>query len=82
MNGPPGVQDGFARSAGRQLLLIAVVSVVGIALLMFGLSWLSGGARISKGIEAATGTVTLALADEPPQLDSTRSTDTISGMVL
>lgn len=82
MNGPPGVQDGFARSAGRQLLLIAAVSVVGIALLMFGLSWVSGGARISKGIDAATGTVTLALADEPPQLDSTRSTDTISGMVL
>ncbi len=85
MNEPVSNQDGFNRSAGRQLLLIAVGSVVGITLLMLGLSWassLAGGARVSKGIDAATGTVTLALADEPPQLDSTRSTDTISSMVL
>ena len=85
MSGLPTSQDGFAKSAGRQLLLIAVVSILGITLLMLGLSWassLAGGARVSKGIDAATGTVTLALADEPPQLDSTRSTDTISSMVL
>ena len=85
MTTPPNSQESFNRSAGRQLLLIAVGSVVGITLLMLGLSWassLAGGTRVSKGIDAATGTVTLALADEPPQLDSTRSTDTISSMVL
>ena len=85
MTNPSTNDDGFNRSAGRQLLLIAVVSVIGIVLLMLGLSWasgLGGGTRVSKGIDAATGTVTLALADEPPQLDSTRSTDTISSMVL
>jgi len=85
MTGPTSSQDGFARSAGRQLLLFAVAAVVGVGLLMFGLSWASsyfGGAKLSKGIDAATGTVTLALADEPPQLDSSRSTDTISSMVL
>ena len=85
MTGNPSNDDGFNRSAGRQLLLIAVGSVIGIVLLMLGLSWasgLAGGPRVSKGIDAATGTVTLALADEPPQLDSTRSTDTISSMVL
>ena len=85
MSGSRSDQDGFNRSAGRQLLLIAVASVVGIALLMLGLSWassLAGGARIGKGIDAKTGTVTLALADEPPQLDSTRSTDGLSNMVL
>jgi oligopeptide transport system substrate-binding protein len=85
MTDRPANDDGFNRSAGRQLLLIAVVSVIGIVLLMLGLSWasgLAGGTRVSKGIDAATGTVTLALADEPPQLDSTRSTDTISSMVL
>ena len=85
MSGSRNDQDGFNRSAGRQLLLIAVASVVGIALLMLGLSWASslvGGARIGKGIDAKTGTVTLALADEPPQLDSTRSTDGLSNMVL
>ena len=85
MTGNLSNDDGFNRSAGRQLLLIAVGSVIGIVLLMLGLSWasgLAGGPRVSKGIDAATGTVTLALADEPPQLDSTRSTDTISSMVL
>lgn len=85
MTGPTNSQDGFARSAGRQLLLFAVAAVVGVGLLMFGLSWASsyfGGTKVSKGIDAATGTVTLALADEPPQLDSSRSTDTISSMVL
>ncbi|MFN9926609.1 MAG: peptide ABC transporter substrate-binding protein, partial [Phenylobacterium sp.] len=67
------------------MLLIAAASILGVALLMFGLSWASdqtGGGRVGKGVDPATGTVTLALADEPPQLDSTRSTDTISSMVL
>lgn len=80
-----GDTDRFGKAAGRQLLLIAATSILGVALLMFGLSWLSnqsGGGRVGKGVDPATGTVTLALADEPPQLDSTRSTDTISSMVL
>lgn len=80
-----GDTDRFGKAAGRQLLLIAAASILGVALLMFGLSWLSnqsGGGRVGKGVDPATGTVTLALADEPPQLDSTRSTDTISSMVL
>ena len=80
-----GDTDRFGKAAGRQLLLIAAASILGVALLMFGLSWASdqtGGGRVGKGVDPATGTVTLALADEPPQLDSTRSTDTISSMVL
>jgi oligopeptide transport system substrate-binding protein len=80
-----GDTDRFGKAAGRQLLLIAAASILGVALLMFGLSWASnqaGGGRVGKGVDAATGTVTLALADEPPQLDSTRSTDSLSSMVL
>ena len=85
MTAAPNSQDRFARSAGRQLLLFAVASIAAVGLLMLGLSWASshsGDARIGKGVDAATGTVTLALADEPPQLDSILSTDTISAMVL
>ena len=33
-------------------------------------------------VDAATGTITLNLAQEPPQLDSTKATDQVSGMVL
>ncbi|MEQ8858731.1 MAG: peptide ABC transporter substrate-binding protein [Pseudomonadales bacterium] len=78
-------QDDFTRSAGRQLALFAALSVSGIALLMMGLSWassLTGSGGVSEGVDPATGTVTLALREEPPQLDSTLSTDQVSGMVL
>lgn len=79
---PSGLSRG---SAGRQLLLIALASIAGIALLMVVLSWasgLAGGTRAGKAVDPVTKTVTLALADEPPQMDSTRSTDGISGMLL
>ena len=85
MTEPFNDQDQFTRSAGRQLLLIAAATVIGLALLMFGLAWasnLSGGGKISPGVDPASGTVTAFLADEPPQLNSSISTDTISAMVL
>ncbi len=85
MTEPFNDQDQFTRSAGRQLLLIAVGTVIGLALLMFGLAWGSqklGGAGVSAGVDPKTGTITAVLADEPPQLNSSVSTDTISSMVL
>ena len=85
MTEPFNDQDQFTRSAGRQLLLIAAATVIGLALLMFGLAWasnLGGGGKVSAGVDPATGTVTAVLADEPPQLNSSISTDTISAMVL
>ena len=36
----------------------------------------------SEAVDVATGTVTLALSQEPPQLDSTRGTDTVSFRIL
>lgn len=79
-------QRDFTRSAGRQLLLFAVLAVSGVALLMLGLAWASGmtgaGAGLSSGVDPRTGTVTLVLREEPPQLDSSKSTDQVSGMVL
>lgn len=65
--------------------MFALAAVVGIGLLMLGLSWassLTGAGKIGKGADPATGTLTLVLATEPPQLDSTLTTDTVSGMVL
>ena len=79
-------QDSFARSAGRQLLLFAMLSVAGIFVLMMGLSWASSltgsGSAGGEAVDPRTGTVTLALREEPPQLDSTRATDQVSNRVL
>ncbi|MEZ5559460.1 MAG: peptide ABC transporter substrate-binding protein [Pseudomonadales bacterium] len=78
--------DSFTRTAGRQLLLFALLSVGGIALLMVVLSWASSltgsSAGASSGVDPATRTITATLREEPPQLNSTRATDQVSGMVL
>ncbi|MEQ9004877.1 MAG: peptide ABC transporter substrate-binding protein, partial [Pseudomonadales bacterium] len=56
------------------------------ALLMLGLAWASGmtgaGAGLSRGVDPTTGTITAVLREEPPQLNSSMSTDQVSGMVL
>lgn len=79
-------QDDFTRSAGKQLALFAIASVAGITLLMLGLSWASGltstGGGAGEAVDPATGTVTLVLREEPPQLNSTKATDTVSFRVL
>ena len=79
-------QDDFTRSAGRQLAIFAASSIAGIALLMLGLSWASGltstGSGAGEAVDAATGTVTLVLNEEPPQLNSTKATDQVSLRVL
>jgi oligopeptide transport system substrate-binding protein len=79
-------QRDFTRSAGRQLLLFAVLSVAGVAALMLGLAWASGmtgaGAGLSQGVDPVSRTVTAVLREEPPQLNSSLSTDQVSGMVL
>jgi oligopeptide transport system substrate-binding protein len=78
--------DSFTRSAGRQLLLLALFGIAGFALLMLVLGWLSELTGSSSGsadaVDAATGTITLSLSGEPPQLDSTRMTDQVSGHIM
>ena len=50
------------------------------------LGWLSkltsGSDALSEAVDPLTGTITLSMASEPPQLDSTRATDQVSGFVL
>jgi len=78
--------DNFTTSAGRQLLLFGLLAVAGIALLMIALSWATSLTSSSRGavegIDPATKTITLVLAEEPPQLNSTLATDQVSGMIL
>jgi len=79
-------QDNFSRSAARQLLGLGAAALVGIVLLLLGLSWASkltaSGSISTDAVDVATNTLTLFLREEPPQLDSSRSTDQVSGMVL
>ena len=78
--------NAVSRTAVKQVLWLCVLATVGFILLMGLLSWASdltgNGPGTLSGIDADTGTVTLALAQEPPQLDSTRATDSVSGMIL
>ena len=68
-------------SALLQLLYIAALGVLGLGVVLWALAqWNEGGA--GNAADAATGTVTLVLSQEPPQLDSTRSTDSVSITVL
>ncbi len=78
--------DSFTRSAGTQLIWLGSAATLGFALLMVLLSWASaltgGGSATLDAIDAESGTITLRIRNEPPQLDSTRATDTLSGMIM
>ena len=77
--------DTFQKTASRDLLLLGLGSVGAFVLLMAALAWASeatGGGAAEDALDPATGTITIALSTEPPQLDSTRATDTVSGQVL
>ncbi len=79
-------EDAFTKSAGRQLVGFAVISVGGLTLLMLGLSWASSltssGSNNSDAVDPVTKTITSFLRTEPPQLNSSLSTDQVSGMIL
>ncbi len=78
--------DSFTRTAGRQLALLALFGILAFIALAMLLGWLSkltsGGSSLAEAVDPLTGTITLAMASEPPQLDSTRATDQVSGFVL
>ena len=76
----------FNRSAARQLALFGLAILIGLTALMWGLNLLAsltataGGAHAA--VDVANNAITVMLTEEPPQLDSTRSTDQVSGVVL
>ena len=76
----------MSRLAVRQVLWLGALGTVGFIALMVALAWASsvtGGASVAgRAIDFDTKTITLALAQEPPQLDSTRATDQVSIFVL
>ena len=75
----------FASSAGKQLGLYALYAFLGLSVLIYVLSVAAGnsGGIVSGGaIDVERNSITIVLSEEPPQLDSTRSTDAVSFVVL
>ena len=76
----------MSRAAVRQLAILGVLCLVGLAALIAGLGWLSSltatGAAALPAIDAATRTITTSIRNEPPNLDSMRATDATSIMVF
>ncbi len=70
----------------RQLGLFAFAAVAGLAALMWGLNLLANLTASASGansaVDAASNAITVLISSEPPQLDSSLSTDQVSGMVL
>ena len=76
----------MSRAAVRQLLWLGAIATAGFIVLMVALAWASsatgGGGAAGKAFDLESKTITTFLDAEPPQLDSTRTSDSISGMVL
>lgn len=73
-------------SPNRQLAKFFIIAFAGVAALMLTLHYagraLSGGSSDVSAVDEAANSISILLRDEPPQLDSSRATDAISGMVL
>ena len=76
----------MSRAAVRQLAILGVLCLVGLAAFIAGLGWLSSltatGAAALPAIDTATRTITTSIRNEPPNLDSMRATDATSIMVF
>lgn len=73
-------------SPNKQLAQFFALAFIAVAALMFVLHYagsaLSGGNQNAIAVDPANNSIAITLREEPPQLDSSRATDAISGMVL
>jgi len=79
-------EDAFAKSAGRQLLIFAMGAILTLGILMWGLQTLAslvGSSTVAaKAVDHVNNTISISLLQEPPQLNSTKATDVVSGIIL
>lgn len=73
-------------TATRSLLWLGMASVAGFVVVLWVLGWLAGvtgdSGSIGQGVDAEKQSITLAMLQEPPQMDSTRTTDSVSIFLL
>ena len=75
----------YAGQVTRHLALYAAGILLGLFVLVYALAFFAGTAGSSvngNAINVERNSITIALSEEPPQLDSTRSTDASSFIVL
>jgi oligopeptide transport system substrate-binding protein len=77
-----GNGEGRIRTPGQQLALLGLGAVALFLLAMVGLSWATGQSSVAPGVDPKTRTVTMALGNDPPQMNSSLSADSVSGFVL
>lgn len=83
----PTSDERLLSAAGRQLAAFAVMAIAVLLALMFVLNWLAGLTSSASGmsslaVDVENNSINAFLRDEPPQLDSTKTSDAISGVVL
>lgn len=79
-------RDPMSRVAVRQMIWLGALGTIAFVGLMAALAWASsltgGGAAAGRAFDFEAKTITRVLAQEPPQLDTTRSTDQVSFFIL
>lgn len=77
--------ESFAKSAGKQLAIYALYTLVFLAVLIYVFSIVAGrtgGGASGGAVDVANNSITITLRQEPPQLDAGRATDASSFVVL
>jgi oligopeptide transport system substrate-binding protein len=78
-------RDPMSRAAVRQLLWLGALGTAAFVTLMVALAWassLTSSGRATFGaVDFERNAISISIAQEPPQMDSTRMTDSVSGML-
>jgi oligopeptide transport system substrate-binding protein len=76
----------FAKSAGRQLIVFFLAATAMVVVTMFALqglaSMVGSSTAAANAIDLERNSISIAIREEPPQLDNSISTDTSSGMIF
>ena len=79
-------QETFANAAAKPLILLFCLAIVFFFLLLWALNNLSqlvsSQTTVNEAVNWSDQSITIAIAEEPPQLNNSLSTDQSSGMIL
>jgi len=80
------IKNTDTRGSGAQLAKIALIAIVFLVVLTISLGWLNAmlpsGSVAKHAIDIENNSISLSISQEPPQMNSMRTTDAVSGMLL